>query len=109
LLAADIATAKFQRLNEAYAILSNPERRAIYDLQSGYSRWHVIQAPQDIAPGTVSDQLAGNSAYLDPSDRPLSAGEIFALGLLMLTLIACLGLAVLIAWLRQDSLGILAS
>lgn len=28
-----IATAKFQQLNEAYATLSNPERRLTYDLK----------------------------------------------------------------------------
>ena len=104
LLAADIATVKFQRLNEAYATLSNPDRRAIYDLQIGYSRWNVIQAPADPLSVSPPDKFGGRSAYLDPSDRPLSAGEIFALGLLGLTLVGCLGLAVLIAWLRGDPL-----
>lgn len=33
LLTPDIATVKFQRLNEAYAVLSNPDRRSVYDLQ----------------------------------------------------------------------------
>jgi DnaJ-domain-containing protein 1 len=104
LLAADIATVRFQRLNEAYATLSNPDRRAIYDLQIGYSRWNVIQAPEESVAKIASDKFGGRSAYLDPSDRPLSAGEIFALGLLGLTLFGCLGLAVLIAWLRGDPL-----
>ena len=102
LLAADLATVQFQRLNEAYATLSNPDRRAIYDLQIGYSRWNVIQAPPDPLGKPSSEKFGGRSAYLDPSDRPLSAGEIFALGLLGITLVGCLGLAVLIAWLRGD-------
>lgn len=104
LLSPDIATVKFQRLNEAYATLSNPDRRAIYDLQIGYSRWNVIQAPPDPIATSSSSAAGGKSAYLDPSDRPLSAGEIFALGLLAMTFVSCLGLAVLVAWLRGDPL-----
>ncbi len=104
-LAPDIATVKFQRLNEAYATLSNPDRRAIYDLQIGYSRWNVIQAPLEPTAAT-SEKKVSNSAYLDPSDRPLSAGEIFALGLLGITLLGCLGLAIGVAWLRGDPLVI---
>lgn len=104
LLSAEIATVKFQRLNEAYATLSNPDRRAMYDLQIGYSRWNVIQAPAEAEIPGQTNPVGAKSAYLDPSDRPLSAGEIFALGLLALTLVGCLGLAVLIAWLRGDPL-----
>jgi curved DNA-binding protein CbpA len=106
-LAPDIATVKFQRLNEAYATLSNPDRRSIYDLQIGYSRWNVIQAPQDQSLGKGAngkEVFANNSAYLDASDRPLSPGEFFALALLGLTLVGCLGLALLVAWLRGDPL-----
>ena len=40
-----VATAKFQQLNNAYATLSNPERRLAYDLKIGYSRLNVIQSP----------------------------------------------------------------
>ncbi len=115
LLAPDVATVKFQRLNEAYATLSNPDRRSIYDLQIGYSRWNVIQVPRDqtVVKGTDGTEIfTNNSAYLDASDRPLSAGEIFALALLGLTLIGCLALALFVAWLRGDPLvvpGLLSS
>ena len=108
-LAPDVATVKFQQLNEAYATLSNPDRRSIYDLQIGYSRWNVIQAPRDQSLGKGANGkeiFTNNSAYLDASDRPLSPGEIFALALLGLTLGGCLGLALLIAWLRGDPLVI---
>ncbi|MFN5513224.1 MAG: J domain-containing protein [Cyanobacteriota bacterium] len=93
------ATVRFQEINEAYRILSNPERRALYDLQIGYSRWNVVQAPPDENP---QNRAGARLAYLDPTDRPLSAGEIFALLLLGLTLLGCLALALLVAWLRGE-------
>ncbi|NJN72094.1 MAG: J domain-containing protein [Limnothrix sp. RL_2_0] len=85
------ATAKFQRLNEAYAALSNPERRSLYDLKIGFSLYSVVQ--------TATGNQAGennykNSAYLDPTDRPLSAGEIFALFIMVITFLGCLLLAI---------------
>jgi hypothetical protein len=106
LLAAEVATFKFQRLNEAYAILSNPERRSLYDLKIGYSRYQVPLEPSTM---DTDDQGLSRTAYLDPNDRPLSAGEIFALCLLGLTLVGCLGLALLVAWLRGDALGLTAN
>jgi len=75
-----VATAKFQQLNNAYATLSNPERRLAYDLKIGYSRLNVIQSPPGFnTPVSRSGEKTSNSAYLDPTDRPLSPGEIFAL------------------------------
>ena len=84
-LPSEVATRKFQRLNEAYGIISNPERRSLYDLQIGYSRWNVIQVPTDLQQSNQKTQMWSKSAYLDPHDRPLSAGEIFSLCLLALT------------------------
>lgn len=106
-LASEVATRKFQRLNEAYGILSNPERRSLYDLQIGYSRLNVVQIPTDLKQSAQNYPKWSKSAYLDPTDRPLSAGEIFSLCLLALTLLGCLGVAFLIAWLRGDSMTIL--
>ena len=94
-----IATVKFQQLNEAYATLSNPERRQSYDLKIGYSRLCVIQVPSDLN-RPVSRFSRSNSAYLDPTDRPLSAGEIFALFILGLTFLGCLLLALAIGLTR---------
>lgn len=96
-LPADVATRKFQQLNEAYATLSNPERRSLYDLKIGYSRFQVIQPPQDLnLDPYAAKQHLSNSAYLDSTDRPLSEGEIFALFILGLTFIACLLLVITI-------------
>jgi len=98
------ATTKFQQLNEAYATLSNPERRVAYDQKIGYSRLNVIQAPPGLnSPVNQSRPRYSSSAYLDPTDRPLSAGEIFALFILGLTFLGCLLLAIAIGLTRGES------
>lgn len=100
----DTATKKFQQLNEAYAILSNPERRAIYDQTIGYSRINVMSPPPGFnSPVTERRSNYSSSAYLDPTDRPLSAGEIFALFILGLTFIGCIVLAIAIGLTRGDT------
>lgn len=104
-LPAAIATAKFQQLNEAYATLSNPERRFAYDLKIGYSRVPVIQPLQDLHRPRADAHSYRSSAYLDPTDRPLSAGEMFALFILGLTFMACLALVVAVGLTRGTSLG----
>ncbi|BAY98323.1 heat shock protein DnaJ domain-containing protein [Tolypothrix tenuis PCC 7101] len=102
-LPATLATAKFQRLNEAYATLSNPERRLNYDLKIGYSRFGVIQAPADLNHPVQKTYDWSKSAYLDASDRPLSSGEIFALFILVLTFLGCLLLAIAIGLTRGEA------
>ena len=103
-LPAAIATVKFQKINEAYATLSSPERRLSYDLSIGYSRFGVIQAPPDLNnTGKDYSYDYSKSAYLDPSDRPLSSGEIFALFLMGLSLLGCLLLAIFIGLTRQGA------
>ena len=95
----------FRQLNEAYATLCNTERRNAYDLRIKFSRFqyttfdngvkHQSQAPKNLQ--TIEDDGL-------PTERPLSGGELFALLLIGATLVACLVLAVLIAWLRGDPL-----
>lgn len=98
------ATSKFQQLNEAYATLSNPERRVAYDHKIGYSRLNVIQVPPDFNnPVNQHKPVYSSSAYLDPTDRPLSSGEIFALFILGLTFVGCLILAIAIGLTRGES------
>lgn len=105
----EIAKAKFQQLNEAYSTLSHPERRSIYDLNIGYSRINVIQPPPDLKESNSrSFTETSHSAYLDPTDRPLSSGEIFALFILALTLLGCLLLAVFIGLTRENTVEAIA-
>lgn len=96
-----IAIPKFQALNEAYATLSSPEKRLTYDYKIGYSRLSVMQVRRESA-GAQSKQYSSN-AYLDPSDRPLSAGELFALFILGITFAGCLILVVTISLTRGDT------
>jgi hypothetical protein len=100
------ATVKFQELNEAYATLSSPERRSSYDQKIGYSRLTVIQPLPNLNQTGQSRYKPISNAYLDPTDRPLSPGEIFALFILGLTFIGCLVLAITIGLTRgEDALA----
>jgi curved DNA-binding protein CbpA len=95
-LSKDIAVENFRQINEAYAALSNPERRNEYDRLIQFSRFqYTNQVPKNL-------QTIDNDGL--PTERPLSGGELFALLLIGATLVACLVLAVLIAWLRGDPL-----
>ena len=94
----NVAVSKFQRLNEAYAVLSSPEQRSLYDLKIGYSRINVIQAPSW---SNSEPEQYSRTAYLDPTDRPLSSGEIFMLVLLALTFVGCLGLVMTVSYFRS--------
>ncbi len=100
-LPATIATQKFQQLNEAYATLSNVDRRAAYDLKIGYSRVPVIQTLPNLS--RPQPKYSNSSAYIDATDRPLSPGEMFALFILGLTFLGCLLLAITIGFTRGES------
>lgn len=94
-----IAVPKFQALNEAYATLSSPEKRIAYDYKIGFSRISVIQPLPDMS----EEKGHRSSAYLDPTDRPLSAGELFALFILGITFVACLILVVTLGLTQTSS------
>ncbi|WOD41120.1 J domain-containing protein [Nodosilinea sp. E11] len=101
-LPAPEATERFQQLNEAYAILSSPDRRWVYDQQVGYSRISVMQPLEPLNRSAAAGREWPKNMYLDPTDRPLSAGEIFALFILGLTFVACLALVVTVSLTRGD-------
>ncbi|GAB4136516.1 MAG: hypothetical protein Fur0046_10100 [Cyanobacteria bacterium J069] len=101
----DVATAKFHDLNEAYATLSSPERRSVYDLKLGYSRVSVMQARADFNRSGSEAHRQRSNAYLDPSDRPLSGGELFALFILGVTFVACLLLVLAVGVSRGEFSG----
>jgi curved DNA-binding protein CbpA len=92
------AIEQFRVLNEAYAVLSNPERRQAYDRAIHFSRFDY--QPRTAPSGTNS---RGDDDGL-PSQRPLSGGELFVLLLIGGTIVLCLILVILLAWLRGDRL-----
>jgi curved DNA-binding protein CbpA len=99
-LAPAIATTKFQAINTAYATLSNPERRSVYDRSIQFSRFSYFAHNGSATPSNLqTDQSDGL-----PTERPLSGGELFALFLMGITLVLCVALVFLVGWLRGDHL-----
>jgi curved DNA-binding protein CbpA len=101
-LPAPIATEKFHEINEAYATLSNPERRVVYDRKIGYSRVPVMQSRLDLNRPVSQARQYRSTAYLDPTDRPLSSGELFALFMIGVTFLLCVGLVIFVGLTRGD-------
>ena len=83
----------FQRLQEAYAVLSDPERRRRYDLLLASPPAPVQRSTGESAPARVEEVR-----------RALSGGEWLALVLLALALLLSLGLGVGLAWMRGAEL-----
>lgn len=101
----EVAVENFRKINEAYATLSNADRRSSYDRLIHFSRFQYT----NLNNGTKSqNQAPSNLQTIDndglPSKRPLSSGELFALLLIGATLVACLVLAISVAYLRGDRL-----
>ncbi|MGD1859814.1 MAG: J domain-containing protein [Leptolyngbyaceae cyanobacterium] len=97
-----IATEKFRHLNNAYATLSNPESRTAYNYSIGVSRIAVAQAPSYLNRPASERGKSRDNAYLDPTDRPLSPGEMFALFILGLTFVGCLVLVFTVSWTKGE-------
>ena len=102
----EIAIEKFREINEAYGTISNAERRSEYDRHIQFSRFQYTRSNSN---GVKSQNHSPkNLQTIDddglPSERPLSGGEMFALLLIGATLVGCLVLVILVAWLRGDSL-----
>ncbi|PZV16590.1 MAG: molecular chaperone DnaJ [Leptolyngbya sp.] len=104
MLPTEIATAKFQQLNEAYATLTSEERRTAYNLKIRYSSIPVVRPLPSLHQSSAQNHAAPSSAYIDATDRPLSSGELFALFILGLTFVGCLCLAIAIGLTHGDTL-----
>lgn len=110
----DEAVENFRQLNEAYATLSNAERRNAYDRRIQFSRFQYATYDNALNNNALNNNANSplknpkNLQTIDddglPSERPLSGGELFALLLIGVTLVACTVLVVLVAWLRGDRL-----
>lgn len=100
-LSPSLAKLEFQHLNESYQILSNPQKRLFHDIKIGYTHLRDMQNSLNI-----NKQQNSSSAYLDPYDRSLSGGEIFAILILGLTILGCLVLSIIITFLEKNGLAL---
>jgi curved DNA-binding protein CbpA len=101
----DEAVENFRQINEAYATLSNAERRSAYDRRIQFSRFQYAAFDNGVkSPNQTPKNLQTADDDGLPSERPLSGGELFSLLLIGATLVACLVLVVLVALLRGDRL-----
>ncbi|MGF1603287.1 MAG: J domain-containing protein [Thermosynechococcaceae cyanobacterium] len=87
------AAEKFQQLKDAYAAITNtygnPGNRHQATMSQPMSR-----PPRPVVP----------TANLDPKQRPLSTGEMFALFLLGITFVGCLVLALIVGTAQSEDL-----
>jgi curved DNA-binding protein CbpA len=95
-LSQEVSLEKFRELNQAYATLSNPDRRKFYDQSIQFSRVYSVNKPRREQPLRYDSGL--------PNERPLSSGELFAIFIFGLSLVICIGLAIAVAIFRGDRL-----
>ena len=100
-LPSDEATRQFQKVCEAYDLLSDPVLRANYDL--------FIEKEKNL----TNQKKDSNSTIMGPLQfsqsigvrRPFSGGELFSLLLLITTILLSLVLGVFVAFLRGGNLN----
>lgn len=101
-----VAKEKFQQIKDAYVTLNDPKERHLYDVQLRLAR--EASRSLNVPPlhwqrqGSVSPPMQSRAAYLDPTERPLSSGELFVLFVLGLAFLGCLLLAIAIGLTRGD-------
>jgi len=101
-LPADQAEEAFRRLRQAYAVLSDPERRQAYDAALARPPIQFSASVTAAAPAAPSLVVAAPRA--DAVRRALSGGEWFALLLLGVALVISLVLGIGLAWMRGGEL-----
>ena len=100
-LPCDEATKKFQKICEAYDLLSDPVLRANYDLnfekEKNFSNQKSKSNLTNLEPAQFSKSIGVR--------RPFSGGELFSLLLLITSIILSLSLGLFIAYLRGGNLN----
>ncbi|MCL2937689.1 MAG: J domain-containing protein [Trichodesmium sp. St16_bin2-tuft] len=97
------ATAKFQQINEAYATLVDSKKRLEYDKKIKHLYLNDFEQRVNFNAHCASgSQWRNLSSYLDNKDRPLSAGELFVLLIMGITLLGCLIIAIIIGLMRPE-------
>ncbi len=89
----ELAIRRFQELQDAYEVLSDPVQRAVYD--ASLQIWQRYPYPP-------SSQPPRSPLEIDMETRPLSSSEVFALALMAVTFLLCLALVGTLAWIRQS-------
>ncbi len=97
-----IATAKFQQINEAYATLVDSERRLEYDQKIRHLYLNDFEQRVNFSTHVSGSKWRNLSSYLESTDRPLSAGELFALLIMGIALLGCLVIAIIIGLMRPE-------
>ena len=98
-LPAPVAERAFEQLQRAYAVLSDPQARQLYDARLQLSRLPTAASASAAPPAAVLSRSAPVSLR-----RALSGGEWFALLLLGLALVLSLVLGLGVAWARGAEL-----
>ena len=99
-LPSDEATRKFQKVCEAYDLLSDPVLRADYDLFIEKENNLISQQKEPYLTNIKPVQFSKSIGVR----RPLSGGELFSLLLLLISIFLSLALGVFIAFSRGGNL-----
>ena len=100
-LPSDEATSQFQKVCEAYDLLSDPVLRANYDLNIEKEKNLISQKKESYLTNIKSVPFSKSLGVR----RPFSGGELFSLLLLITSIFLSLALGVFVAFLRSGNLN----